>query len=83
MVSHFPCLILSKKEAFFFFVKILWFNLVNYELNVWKNNNFIWASDLRCLPLIENMVTIYRSLDAAFSASILQSRSGMVSYTLI
>lgn len=32
-------------------------------------------SDLRCLPLIENMVTIYRSLDAAFSASILQSRS--------
>jgi hypothetical protein len=82
MVSHFPCLIFSKKEAFF--VKIFWFNLVKYELNVWKNNNFIWVSDLRCLPLVENMVTIYRSLDAAFSASILQSRSGMVSsYTLI
>ncbi|KAJ6403608.1 hypothetical protein OIU84_011924 [Salix udensis] len=32
-------------------------------------------SDLRCLPMIENMVTIYRSLDSAFSASILQSHS--------
>ncbi|CAK7349319.1 unnamed protein product [Dovyalis caffra] len=31
--------------------------------------------DLRCLPFIENMVTIYRSLDAAFSTGILQSLS--------
>ncbi|KAJ6728924.1 DEOXYURIDINE 5'-TRIPHOSPHATE NUCLEOTIDOHYDROLASE [Salix viminalis] len=29
-------------------------------------------SDLRCLPRIENMVTIYRSLDSAFSAKAFQ-----------
>ncbi|KAJ6333887.1 hypothetical protein OIU78_010903 [Salix suchowensis] len=29
-------------------------------------------SDMRCLPMIENMVTIYRSLDSAFSAKAFQ-----------
>ena len=79
LITIFPFSVsdVCKKEAFFF-VEILDFNLVKYEV-LWKVNNFIWVADSRCLPMIENMVTIYRSLDSAFSASILQSHSGMAS----
>lgn len=44
----------------------------------------VWVADIRHVPFVENMVSIYRSLDATVCANLFQQRSsGELLYFLV
>lgn len=46
-----------------------------YFFGLTSNLYFLLVADVRHIPFVENVVAIYRSLDATFCASLFQSRS--------